>query len=353
MAFTNRTFGVEIEFVGRRAAAISALRDAGIEVYDSSYTHQVSSRWKVVPDGSVSNGAELVSPVLSGEEGLRQVKVAAKALREAGCTVNRSCGLHVHVGASDLSVKELAHVVDRYASHEAALDAVMPNSRRHNNNTYCRSLLGGYVNLDRLKNSTSVRDLESSMNHARYYKVNLMAYARQQTVEFRQHSGSLSGEKITNWVRFCVNFVEMSRFVSTTTTASGTATTRTRAPRRRRQNTKRARLLAMLVDRGRDGYYATHLAHELDVTDNTLRTMVSNLRGEGYGIRYSRSWGKFYLTSQPTTVATEPAPVFLQVPPPAAPRTTVGPQTDRGPWHGLAATTISYFEERTMELAGI
>ena len=48
------------------------------------------------------------------------------------------------------------------------------------------------------------------MIHERYIKVNLTAYHRCRTVEFRHHSGTCLATKVKNWVLFCVNFVDQS-----------------------------------------------------------------------------------------------------------------------------------------------
>ena len=48
------------------------------------------------------------------------------------------------------------------------------------------------------------------MDYDRYYKVNAVAYDRHKTIEFRQHSGTIEYEKISNWVMFLARLVEYS-----------------------------------------------------------------------------------------------------------------------------------------------
>ena len=83
----SRRFGVEIEFLSTitKEHATSCLRAAGIRVENSFYTHETTPHWKIVSDGSC--GYELVSPVLQGEAGIEEVRIAAAALEAAGAKV--------------------------------------------------------------------------------------------------------------------------------------------------------------------------------------------------------------------------------------------------------------------------
>ena len=127
----NRKFGIELEVVSiNRQTALRALRAVGINVQDESYNHSTRSHWKLVSDASVRDGFEVVSPILRGEQGIEEAMTVAAALDDAGATVNRSCGFHVHFDAADLSAGDIKTIVKRYAAHEAEIDAVMPPRRR-------------------------------------------------------------------------------------------------------------------------------------------------------------------------------------------------------------------------------
>lgn len=207
----SRSFGVEIEFCysGRYDVLLAKLREAGLSAnIEWDNDHVSYSSWKIVEDCSVSNGAELVSPILRGEDGLEQIKKATKVLREAGCTVDRTCGLHVHVNAVECTVKQLVNVLRRYAANEHTIDTYMPRSRRENRNSFCYTLRN--MNFDRLETFEDMNRVGNNMRNGRFHKVNVSSFVRQGTIEFRHHSGTLNATKINNWVQFCIGFLEGS-----------------------------------------------------------------------------------------------------------------------------------------------
>lgn len=80
----NRSFGIELEIAGiNRQTALTSLSAVGIAVHDESYNHMTRSHWKLVGDGSVRGGFEIVSPVLHGEQGLAEAMTVAEALSDA------------------------------------------------------------------------------------------------------------------------------------------------------------------------------------------------------------------------------------------------------------------------------
>jgi hypothetical protein len=96
----------------------------------------------------------------------------------AAHSVNKSCGLHVHLdmrGKSLPEVTKLARHLDKWLK---ALREYVPASRREN--TFCRF---GISTTDR------------------YHAVNLTSFRKYQTLEIRLHSGTVSFEKILAWVR--------------------------------------------------------------------------------------------------------------------------------------------------------
>ena len=202
----ERKFGIELEIVGiTQDAAIKALKAVQIKVNAEGYNHTTRNYWKIVPDGSVTNCFEVVSPILKGEAGIEEAEIVARALEDAGAYANRTCGFHVHFDASDLGMEHIKKIVRRYAAHEQEIDAFMPKSRRGNSNQYCQSLNGilGHA----FDSATTTQALVSSQP-SRYYKVNLKSYQRHGTIEFRQHSGTVNAMKVCTWIRFLAEFID-------------------------------------------------------------------------------------------------------------------------------------------------
>lgn len=169
MRFNNdRTWGVEIEFIGNKEAVIRKM-------------------------------VELVSPPLAGEEGFRQLKFACQALNAANAKVNKNCGLHVHHVARDLPELVIRRFMKLYARYEGIIDTLVAPSRRNNTNGYCASLR------TRLSSDADYQNLDNAVNlyafnGTRYMKVNLESMSRHGTLEVRHHQGTTDFAKIKAWV---------------------------------------------------------------------------------------------------------------------------------------------------------
>ena len=226
MAAYTTKYGVEIEFLSlvSQSAIEQAVNEAGVTCRNENYNHRLRGWWKVVYDGSVSGtingeparGLEIVSPPLTGEEGFRQVEVVCEVLDRLGCKVNRKCGLHVHIEASDLSLKEMRNVCVAWAQNEHIIDSIVPNSRKGRNNSYCNSILSAnrtnnYECNALMHKIQCVRSKQRLVKvmcpNGRFYKLNLKALARHGTLEFRYHSGTMDAKKINQHIRFCAGFV--------------------------------------------------------------------------------------------------------------------------------------------------
>lgn len=222
----SRRFGVEIEFLSTitKEQAVTSLRAAGIRVESSYYTHDTTPFWKIVTDGSC--GLELVSPVLEGEAGLEEVRIAATALEAAGAQVDKRCGLHVHFDARGMKLKSIKNLFKLWLKFEDVLDTFQPPSRRGSANRYCQTNLpnepigagdhrGQCSRMFRKIDACATIEEMKALYPCRYRKLNIQSYFRHQTLEVRHHSGTTCPEKITHWVRLMARLFDTAEAAAT------------------------------------------------------------------------------------------------------------------------------------------
>jgi Putative amidoligase enzyme len=231
----NVKFGIELELTtsasetpDQVARSVETRCNVPVQVMTDSYSQarQTYSSWKLMRDSSIAchinrpdcNAFELVSPVLSGQDGVGEVHQLVSTLTLIrSVKVNKSMGFHVHVNVEHVGLKGLIKVCQNFVKYEKAMDSFMPKSRR--NNRYCKSNKDalGTTNkgrIDRLGACRSIEALCEVMNpdNQRYFKLNMqnLRTGRMPTVEFRQHSSTASAEKVAHWVRFCILLVQNS-----------------------------------------------------------------------------------------------------------------------------------------------
>lgn len=231
-----RTFGVEVEFVGDLQRAIDCLEANGLTVQDSRHTHDTGiapSAWCVKRDGSVSRGGELTSPVLDFDNAdhKAQLFTAIKSLQEANADTHNSCGIHVHIGATNVdgsgfSGKQLAAVVRFCYKFEDALyrvassgwQTLRPGARSYAQpipEVTAKAIMSARTE-DEVKqvwdgNIRQNRYGFYSPSLDRYTALNLRSYFFRKTVEFRYFNSSLNPTRIWTYVALCQAIMEDAR----------------------------------------------------------------------------------------------------------------------------------------------
>lgn len=207
-------FGIELEcYNATQTDVVTAIRDAGLRAEVSSYSGRNYSVWQIKLDGSIqgNQGFEVVSPTLEGEAGIEEAVKVCQILSNLDAKVNKSCGFHIHHDATGWGVAEFRYLAKRFVKFEAAMDRIMPLSRRGNDNRYIKSMYGWQDNKSALIQKTifkaidacrSVNQIAMLFNNDRYMKLNFQSFFRQGTVEFRQHSGTTNARTVENWIRF-------------------------------------------------------------------------------------------------------------------------------------------------------
>ena len=149
----------------------------------------------------------MVSPILHGEQGLEELEKVCWVLDLCNAKVNDTCGLHVHMDAAEFDLTTWKNLILTYKRLEGVIDNFMPHSRR--NNRYCKALTA--ITENSIKHARNIGDLRAAFFHNRYHKVNLEAYARHRTVEFRQHGGSTNFTKMSAWIHFLAKMITFAK----------------------------------------------------------------------------------------------------------------------------------------------
>ena len=184
-----------------------------------------NSYWSIITDSSIQcdsgeQDIEVKSPILKGLEGLEEVKKVVQAMQQFGVKVNSSTGLHVHHCARDLKPKAFTNLVKLYSFYEGVIDSMLPKSRRGNRNGMISSVnsvfqsesaeeLCNFIenNVQTTETEEAILKLSDKSHSDRYCKLNLQAYKKYKTVEFRHHSGTVDYKKVIAWIELTQNFI--------------------------------------------------------------------------------------------------------------------------------------------------
>lgn len=226
-----RKFGLEVEFVGSRSRINQEARRVGLAVGDSgSHTGHSETQWLTKHDGSVSGGAELVSPPLDFDSASDRNKVdtAIAALQLGGASTHNSAGIHVHIDASDLSAQQVANVGRFMFKFEDVIYRIASSGwtrlRPAGMNNYCKP-----VPEEMVRRLCKVRDLDgfyrawygsvqdglhfrnSHYHESRYHGLNLHSWCYRGTIEFRIFNSSLNPDRVQAYIALSMAIVQDAR----------------------------------------------------------------------------------------------------------------------------------------------
>lgn len=205
-ASTGRRWGLEVETHSRLSVVEVAkgMTDRGLKVAlnTGSYFKSEGKVWDVKRDGSC--GFEFASPIMSGESGLFDAKVAVEKIREVcPSAVNQACGIHVTIDVSDFSFDELKNLVLQYMRAQeyfyAECAAWRQDNRYCQRNPFCPEAVWKAQTLDSV--------IAAADGNNRYHGLNLARLKKMKIVEFRMLESSVSVRKVGSWINLCVGFV--------------------------------------------------------------------------------------------------------------------------------------------------
>lgn len=217
---STRTWGIEIEVAGSRGIATPyrwvATEDGSLRSAYDSYDGNCEcecdycAEWNEHDCGrdecEIGNRdadcREFVSPILSGmyERGITEICDGARFEPQ-----NATAGIHVHVGADNLTPKQIGGLVYAYGILEQMLETSYHREERE----YCEGLDAESVR-EVLKRARSVRSKEEMGVLDRYTTVNVQALSKHGTVEFRAMGPVYEAEYLHKWALFCREMVNVA-----------------------------------------------------------------------------------------------------------------------------------------------
>jgi hypothetical protein len=215
---TPRMWGVELECAGPvdRSILRQALGRAGLSAESEGYGHNFRSHWKLTTDGSIRAdnrhyGHEIVSPpsVDSAE-----LETMCKTLQELRFYANASCGMHTHVDTSGYELTQFKQLAKLWMRYEGVFASLVARSRLSNG--YCRltrTRLGYRTRppFETVDSAHCVECLAQAIGgRDRYNALNLEAYWRHGTVEFRLHHGTVDANSAVTWIELVTALTELA-----------------------------------------------------------------------------------------------------------------------------------------------
>lgn len=160
-------------------------------------------------------GVEFVSKPMNGDLLFKKIDNFCETLNKKKYYVDRACGLHIHLGIIH-KLELLKNIYLFYNKFEKYFFNMVPQSRQ--NTSYCEKFKKIYkhnnnkiLKVDSLKlfkqliyetkNDKSIGRISKKRYHdKRYCWVNFHSVFYRNTLEIRNHAGTLSKEKIKNWL---------------------------------------------------------------------------------------------------------------------------------------------------------
>ena len=223
--WSDRQFGIEIEMILPKQHKFIDTEDI-YHFINNNYNNY--NNWEIKKDITINTnerngdlfGFELVSPKLYlNQQSIYTINHICDIFSTSPLNSyqNVTCGLHVHLDASDLDPIQIYDTALNYSLFESIIDKYMNTSRAANNNPFCKSLqfiLDDNVMIDTIEIIKSPKQLAKYLNSdGKNYKLNFNCikwWTGLNTIENRHHFGTMNPNEIINWVKFNLIFIHKS-----------------------------------------------------------------------------------------------------------------------------------------------
>jgi hypothetical protein len=233
MSIQNGKFGVELEMTGiTRDGAANLLKEYFSNKYSSNFyvdyechlhtwfvRDNKNRKWSFAYDSSIYSGSlgdcykcEMVTPILDYED-IEMLQEIVRLLRKNGARVNDSCGLHIHVDASEFNAQSLKNLVNTFAMREQVIYKAL-GTKQSRINRWCRKVDRRFLN--RMENSSKTfeeiktawyGDCSAYHSHydiTRYAALNLHSLWEGKGIEFRMFEATMHAGEIKAYIQFAL-----------------------------------------------------------------------------------------------------------------------------------------------------
>lgn len=232
----STTIGVEIEHLGlslKESEKIAKPRGWHV-VHDSSLSDDTPLWRRKYGKGNTSN--EAISRVLPFAK-RREAANVVRALKRAGARINTSCGTHVHVGAQDVDVHALLHLMHWWVANESAIYRMLGVCKNRENKfakrlppeiieavakarpadtkAFREAYRAGVIAY--IQRTSGTREIEEYTIYyaGRSWGINFAALEKYNTVEFRAFEATMSPERVTAYIELAHGAMKMAQSRST------------------------------------------------------------------------------------------------------------------------------------------
>lgn len=169
--------------------------------------------WHIKEDGSLrEGGAELVfARPMQGEEAINALKEAFEVLLNKKMQISPRTGIHVHVDAQDMGMRELRLLCVLYALTEEPLFEWVGNHRH--TNQFCLPWYEAEGDIEIIANMVTQNKLGIKKQAAgihRYAALNLNAINKFGSVEFRHLQTTLDLPRVLTWVNLLMSLKKVA-----------------------------------------------------------------------------------------------------------------------------------------------
>ena len=197
--------------------------NSNIKLHYFDFDNKDYSKWLIVKDITIKSDYsndipfEIISPILNVND-MYDIYNLIFVLNELNVYVNNTCGFHIHISKDiGFELYEIKNIAKNYILFEECIDSFHSDTRK--NNKYCKSIVNNseFIKVKSLQRKinwishvNNFEDLLYLLNPGitdRFYKLNFKSLKKKNTIEFRQHCGTIDINDIIYWMFFVILFI--------------------------------------------------------------------------------------------------------------------------------------------------